>query len=289
MIFLPKRLLCLVDLSQVSPSVLSWARLFASSYRTQIEVFHALWAPKMADGADISLDVLGTEVEGQVNSLCDDAFGTQLKYVSTVVQGHPVKTILQHVEERPPDLIVLGSHGYDGYGEVLLGSVAENVVRTAPCPVVVVKGSPLPANASSIPKIVCAVDLGDFSQRCLLAAADIALMLDADLHVVFVAPSYAPIREAHSALEAWIPDSVWSSGKVHDIVLQGDPGEMLVGYARENQADLVIIAAEHRAFLEYTTLGRTTERVVRFSPSSVLVIPKITSKPEAVVIEPANA
>lgn len=249
-----------------------------------------LWAPKMADqDVEISFDVLGTEVEGRVNSLCDNAFGTELKYASTVVKGHPVKMVLQHIAEVPLDLIVLGSHGYDGYGRVLLGSVAENVVRTAPCPIVIVKGSPLPADVCELHTILCAVDLGDFSRRCLLAAGDLAGMLDADLHVAFVAPAGYSVKEARSALEAWIPDAVWSSGRVRDIVLQGDPGEMLVSYARDTHADLFIIAAEHRPFLEFTTLGRTTERVVRFSPCSVLVIPKVTGKPESAVIEPANA
>ncbi len=290
MTFVPQRLLCLVDLSQVAPAVLSWARLFAATYRTQVEVFHALWAPKIGEeGADISFDVLGTEVEGRVNSLCDEAFGAELKYVSTVVEGHPVKMALQHIAETRPDLIVLGSHGYDGYGEVLLGSVAESVVRTAPCPIVIVKGPPLSPSSSTLQTIVCAVDLGDFSRRCLLAASNLASMLEAELLAAFVAPPSIPVKEARSALAAWIPDEVWGAGQVRDIVLRGDAGEMLVNYARTSRADLFTIAAEHRPFLEFTTLGRTTERVVRFCPCSVLVIPKVTGKPEFAVVEPATA
>jgi hypothetical protein len=45
--FVPQRLLCLVDLSQISATVLSWTRLLAESYHAQVEVFYALWAPNI--------------------------------------------------------------------------------------------------------------------------------------------------------------------------------------------------------------------------------------------------
>lgn len=290
MTFLPKRLLCLVDLSQVSPAVLSWARLLASTYRAEIEVFHAIWAPKSgAEGAEINFEILGTEIEGRVNALCDEAFGKELKYVSTVAQGHPVKTVLQHIEQSAPDLIVLGSHGYDGYGEVLLGSVAENVMRKAKCPVLIVKGAPLASNTTSLKTIQSAVDLGDFSRYCLLRASELATMLESELHVTFVAPPFLPVKEARSALEAWIPDPVWSNTEVRDVVLQGDPAEKLVKYARDKHCALIVVAGEHRPFLEYTTLGRTTERVLRFCPCTALMIPKIDGKPDSIIIEPAQA
>jgi universal stress protein A len=53
--------------------------------------------------------------------------------------GHPVDIILQVARDRPADLVVIGSHGRSGLGRVLLGSVAESVVRQAPCPVLVVR------------------------------------------------------------------------------------------------------------------------------------------------------
>lgn len=119
--------------------------------------------------------------------------------------------------------------------------------------------------------------------RCVLAAGDLAGMLDADLHVVYVAAPGAPPERARS------PAAVWSRGRVHDVVLEGEAAEMIVTYARKAHVDLVIVAAEHRPFLEFSTLGRTTERVVRFSPCSVLVIPKVSGKPEFAMLEPGTA
>jgi len=53
--------------------------------------------------------------------------------------GHPAETILQVARDLRADMIVIGSHGRSGLGRVLLGSVAESVVRQASCPVLVVR------------------------------------------------------------------------------------------------------------------------------------------------------
>ncbi len=54
--------------------------------------------------------------------------------------GRPADIISQVAKDWPADMIVIGSRGRSGLGRVLLGSVAESVVRQAPCPVLVVKG-----------------------------------------------------------------------------------------------------------------------------------------------------
>jgi nucleotide-binding universal stress UspA family protein len=56
-----------------------------------------------------------------------------------VAVGHPADTIVRVAQERGADLIVMGTHGRTGLQHVLLGSVAEKVVRLAPCPVLTVR------------------------------------------------------------------------------------------------------------------------------------------------------
>jgi nucleotide-binding universal stress UspA family protein len=58
-------------------------------------------------------------------------------------QGDPANEILRVAQEIPCDIIVLGMHGRTGLGRLLMGSVAEQVVRRAPCPVLTVK-APFP-------------------------------------------------------------------------------------------------------------------------------------------------
>jgi nucleotide-binding universal stress UspA family protein len=65
-----------------------------------------------------------------------------------LVQGDAATEMLQVAEETKCDVIVLGTHGRTGLGRLLMGSVAEQVLRKAPCPVVTVK-TPLPETSSS--------------------------------------------------------------------------------------------------------------------------------------------
>lgn len=58
--------------------------------------------------------------------------------------GHPADAIEEVAREWRADLIVVGSHGRSGLGRVLLGSVADAVVRRAPCPVLLVRNAPYP-------------------------------------------------------------------------------------------------------------------------------------------------
>ena len=55
------------------------------------------------------------------------------------VVGRPAKAIVEHIEERPIDHVVMGSHGRTGVSRLILGSVAETVVRRSPVPVTVVR------------------------------------------------------------------------------------------------------------------------------------------------------
>lgn len=62
-----------------------------------------------------------------------------LNVLRSVRFGHPVEAICQYASKNLTDLIVMGTHGRSGLARILLGSVAERVLRTSPCPVVVVR------------------------------------------------------------------------------------------------------------------------------------------------------
>jgi nucleotide-binding universal stress UspA family protein len=67
----------------------------------------------------------------------------ELRVKSELVEGLPSEEILRAARDSGCDLIVLGTHGRTGLGRLLLGSVAEEVLRKAPCPVLAVKSPPL--------------------------------------------------------------------------------------------------------------------------------------------------
>ena len=84
-------------------------------------------------------------IEESVKVAFDDfqsEFKDQLIEITTTSRvGVPAVEIKKFVEENGIDLIVMGTHGWTGFRHLILGSTAENVVRTAKCPVLTVKSS----------------------------------------------------------------------------------------------------------------------------------------------------
>jgi nucleotide-binding universal stress UspA family protein len=86
-----------------------------------------------------------TEVLAEFESRLADAKRSALaagisQVDAEVLDGYPINAILQRQEQKGHDLIVMGTHGRSGIKRLVLGSVAENVLRSAKCPVLMVRG-----------------------------------------------------------------------------------------------------------------------------------------------------
>jgi nucleotide-binding universal stress UspA family protein len=86
------------------------------------------WVSKVREAAQQKLDEAAATVAG-VKTKCDTA----------IAEGRPSVEILDYAQKHDVDLIVMGTHGRGAVGRALLGSVAENVIRQAECPVMVVR------------------------------------------------------------------------------------------------------------------------------------------------------
>jgi nucleotide-binding universal stress UspA family protein len=122
----------------------------ATTYQGDVTLFHAWELPLYSYGG---LEVGGM---GLVSAVEDDArrsLTDLLKGVrsripivtATLRSGSAWRAILSMIEEDRPDVVVMGTHGRRGVGRALLGSVAEMVVRGAPCPVLVVREGARPS------------------------------------------------------------------------------------------------------------------------------------------------
>ena len=273
--FKPQSIVCLVDLSPASRLVLCWAQLVGQAFTSRLEILHAAEPPQfLIEGQEqTQLELTRTELHGAVGSLAQAVLGTRLPYHIVVAEGHPVQVVTSRLELHAPDLIVMGSHGHDGMARVLLGSVAENVTRVARCPMLIVKGAE-PAGGG-LQRILCPVNLRDSARECAQIAGILAAVLGAKLEFVLAVEEVDVARDlAEGKLHAWIPDGVRRMCDISETVLEGDAAERIVERCRARAADLVVLGAEHRRFLEFTTLGRTTERVMRYCPCTVLLVPR---------------
>ncbi|HUG37476.1 MAG TPA: universal stress protein [Candidatus Limnocylindrales bacterium] len=144
-------------------STASWpaGRVASDLARTagaRLHVVHVV-PPKLAPG--ITMDSLHDAVS---------LFGAGIDCETALLTGWPAAAIVDYARDKAIDLIVIGTHGRTGVSRALLGSVAEHVVRTAPCPVLTVPTTvadtaggepPVPIAPRPRPCVVCAQESPD--------------------------------------------------------------------------------------------------------------------------------
>ena len=79
--------------------------------------------------------------ETQLSAFWDSIKISEISAKLINVKGDPFSEIIRHIDENPVDIIIMGTHGHTGLKHILLGSVAEKVVRYSPRPVLTVKDS----------------------------------------------------------------------------------------------------------------------------------------------------
>lgn len=140
-------ILVATDFGEASEAALNYGRDLARTYGSSLHVLHTaddVMIRFAAEGAMAFLPELQTEVENsarhRIDALVTDEDRTQLRAKTVVGTSlSPADTIVQYATEHGIDLIVMGTHGRKALAHLLMGSVAERVVRTAPCPVLTVR------------------------------------------------------------------------------------------------------------------------------------------------------
>jgi nucleotide-binding universal stress UspA family protein len=139
-----KRLLVPVDFSDRSKKALSYALAFARQFDASLTLVHVVQINyAYGEMGAIDYTVLEKEMrqaaEMRLAKLAAELSGHQIPTETLVRCGAPARVIAECAKELDIDMVVLTTHGYTGLKHVLLGSVAENIVRHAPCPVLVVR------------------------------------------------------------------------------------------------------------------------------------------------------
>jgi universal stress protein A len=137
-----RRILVPVDFSEPSLAALRYATDLAHSLKASLDVVHVVEAVSYAPmvGSAVDLERLREEQERAARTRLDRlgaTLGKRRRHTALRV-GNAASSITDEAKRRRSDLIVMATQGRRGVGRLLLGSVAERVVRTAGCPVLIV-------------------------------------------------------------------------------------------------------------------------------------------------------
>lgn len=140
-----RRILVPSDFSKFSESALRYGCELAHRFEAELHVLHVVWnaMPPGSEEWGRTLqeydDDIREAAQRDLEKLCFDPLPDPDRIVSVVRVGAPLPEIILYARAKDVDLIVMGTHGRTGLAHVLMGSVAEKVVRKAPCPVLTVR------------------------------------------------------------------------------------------------------------------------------------------------------
>jgi glycine betaine transporter len=142
-----KHILVPTDFSAYADQALEYATQLAQQLQARLTLLHIIdTAPLgVVEGAAMLPLSYWQELETGIEQIMEESLkrlqDVGLQGETLIVHGVPFESIIKTAQDRGTDLIVMGTHGRTGLTHALMGSVAEKVVRLAPCPVLVTRGT----------------------------------------------------------------------------------------------------------------------------------------------------
>lgn len=249
-----KNIVFATDFSPAAETALPFATALAQRFGAKLFVVHAKTPENYALPATEIWPIAKAQLEKAVtemkNILRDRYIGLDSE---VLVEEGGVLTVIETIaRQKKADLIVLGTNGRRGIGKFILGSVAEEFLRRAECPVLTV-GPHAPADRprdTQFHKILFATDFGDASPFAFDYAAAIAQEHGARLTLLHVinAPKPGDLVRPHELeaaalhrLRSFTQEEAEFCHEPKAIVLHGVPSEKILETAENEQADLIVL------------------------------------------------
>ncbi|MGH9602157.1 MAG: universal stress protein [Terriglobales bacterium] len=283
------------DFSTCSNTALTYATALARRYGSRLHLAHVVpnqllvmvppsaYIPPAPHAAGITQDEMLQQAEKDLTELAGSPVLQGVRSETVVGEGDVSEALARMVKERDIDLIVLGTHGLKGMDRLLVGSVAEHVLRTATCPVFTAgPACEAPRDPLEIRKIVLATDLSEGSELVVPQAVSLARKTGALLIMLHVVKSDQPPfswdramaeeRDKKRLLEM-VPGCGTELG-CKPMIAFGDPAQQIVETARTAGADLVLMGARRTAFAGAAThLERSVaHKVLLAAPCPVMTV-----------------
>jgi nucleotide-binding universal stress UspA family protein len=215
--------------------------------------------------SELGLEALRRSGADELRRTAEDIVG--VKVTRTLIEGfQPASLIVEEAIHSNCDLIVLGTASKHGLKKLVLGSTAEDVIRTAPCPILTV--GPHVPRPSTWPlyfeRIVYATDFSQPAAKAANLAIALSQTSGAKIYLCHVLSDKEarkhPDCEARflSSLKALIPESATDWCRPECVVEHGKSSEAILAFAAKVHADLIVLGARKSSFwIEYVQPGVT--------------------------------
>lgn len=288
-----KQILCPTDLTSDSSEALRYAVALAHTYDARLLLCYcgeeAVVAspPFQADKRNASRALFADALFEHVDST--DLAGLDWEGIVVYGEAGPAEGIAREAAERGVDLIVMRSRRRPR-AAVLLGSTAEAICRTAPCPVLVTHPQErewvgVGKGEVDLRRVLIAYDFSDDSERALAHALYFAQEYQSELHLLHVLPkpsedgpeiAWGPssvesaYHKAARRLQEAVPKEAYLWCKITSAVRWGKPYKEILSYAAEQNIDMICMGVSGAGFMMEALFGSNVDRVLRQAPCPVL-------------------
>jgi nucleotide-binding universal stress UspA family protein len=270
-----------VDGSAPSRAALRWAVAIAPTIDGEVRALGAWQYPArtgtpFGPSSTASPEEMDRRLEDEVRGVLTDELGEAAPSVEIeVARGVPGDALVARSVRPETALIVLGARGLGGFEGMLLGSVTQECVERAACPVVVVRSA---ESAASTPpsKILIGMDGSDGSARALEWAGEIARGTGGSVVAVH-APGIGMSREYHEEagrlLDQWTAPLPRAGALASAEIGDGDARDVLLDAADSHDADLIVVGTRGLGAVRRMLVGSVAGHLVRYAERPVAIIP----------------
>lgn len=283
-----KRILCPTDLTAESDEALRYALALARTYDAKLIAFHC---ERAGGESELAQSEVKTLFEQALFRYLGPAELAAIDWQRVVEQGSdPGSAISEYAAEHGVDLIVMRSRRRP-HRAALLGSTAETVCRSAPCPVMVMHSDQRDwvddaSHKITVQRVLVAYDFSDYSELALKQGLCFAQEYQAELHLLHVLPpsslddseiSWYPLgkedayHKSARRLQKAVPAEAHLWCTIKHSVCEGQAYREILNYAEKNEIDLICIGAHGAGFASRALFGSNVDRVLRQAPCPVLV------------------
>jgi nucleotide-binding universal stress UspA family protein len=267
-----------VDGSDDSRMALRWAAAAADAAGVPVRAVQSWIHPRAAilpiAPVPVSADEMDEQTRQAITAVATDAVGSSAGVTIEVLRGPPAGALLQTVS--PDSVLVVGSRGLGGFAGLLLGSVSQECVEYASCPVVVVRTERIIGDGDVI---LVGKDGSEGAQRALAWAHALAGATGARLRAVHAWRANVSERPPRTGerLRSQAADAVrgWTQevDEIETDEMEGDPRDVLVTAAERLAPALTVVGRRGAGGLRSMRLGSTANHLVRHSTTNIAVVP----------------
>jgi nucleotide-binding universal stress UspA family protein len=284
------KILAATDFSTRSQRAVRRAGLLARQVAAQLTLVHVVDDDQPSAIVELESREARRYLEEQTISMAELQ---GLRCDAVVVAGDPFDGLLKAAEARSIDLIVMGAHRKQLLRDIFVGTTIERVIRTGPCPVLMVNADAKHAYR----KVMAAVDMSEPSARAIRTAREVGLIGDANLWLVHGFDAFAKGKMSNAGigkdeiaryvaserlqvgrdLVAFLEANDFGVDKWSLRVKEAGPVDAIMEAIKEVAPDLLVIGTHGRTGLIKVLLGSVTESILRSVDVDVLAVPPVRS------------